>query len=123
MRWTKCRPDSPSRAAAVAALAGTALAGCAGHSAGASSSAAGALRTWASPGRRERCAPRVGPPPSAPEAGRCRDTGRECTALADEVLMLWAGVHGLLTLAAGPQLPLARRALLRLTDQMAGRAI
>jgi AcrR family transcriptional regulator len=47
-----------------------------------------------------------------------RDTDRECTAMADEVLILWAGVHGLLTLAAGPQLPLARRALLRLTDQM-----
>jgi AcrR family transcriptional regulator len=52
-----------------------------------------------------------------------RDTGRECTPLADEVLMLWAGVHGLLTLSAGPQLPLARRALLRLTDQMVSRAI
>ena len=52
-----------------------------------------------------------------------RDTGRECTVLADEVLMLWAGVHGLLTLSAGPQLPLARRALLRLTDQMVSLAV
>ena len=43
--------------------------------------------------------------------------------MADEVLMLWAGVHGLLNLSAGPQLPLARRALLRLTDQMVSRAI
>ena len=51
------------------------------------------------------------------------DTGRECTAIADEVLMLWAGVHGLLRLSAGPQLPLPRRELLRLTDQMVSRAI
>jgi len=44
-------------------------------------------------------------------AAMTSDTGRECTAMADEVLMLWAGVHGLLNLSAGPQLPLARRAL------------
>ena len=55
---------------------------------------------------------------TAVAAAISRDTGRECTALADEVVVLWAGVHGLLTLSAGPQLPLARRELLRLTDQM-----
>ena len=56
-------------------------------------------------------------------AATTRDTDRECTALADEVLVLWAGVHGLLTLSAGPQLPLSRRELLRLTDQMVSDAI
>lgn len=60
---------------------------------------------------------------AATAAAITRDTDRECTAMDDEVLMLWAGVHGLLALAAGPQLPLPRRELLRLTDQMVSLAI
>jgi AcrR family transcriptional regulator len=59
---------------------------------------------------------------AATAAAIARDTSRECGPMDDNVLTLWAGVHGLLTLAAGPQLPLPRRELLRLTDQMAGLA-
>jgi AcrR family transcriptional regulator len=60
---------------------------------------------------------------AAVAAAMTRDTGRECAGSSDEVLMLWAGVHGLVTLSASPQLPLTRRALLRLTDRMVGLAI
>ena len=87
--------------------------------------AAYALLYDASPEQPDPAEPRPGGMAigAAVAAAISRDTDRECTPLADEVLVLWAGVHGLLTLSVGPQLPLARRDLLRLTDQMVSGAI
>jgi len=56
-------------------------------------------------------------------AAIARDTNRDCTPMDDQVLMRWAGIHGLLVLAAGPQLPLPQREILRLTEQMVNLAI
>lgn len=60
---------------------------------------------------------------AATAAAITRDTNRECTPMDDRVVMLWAGIHGLLALAAGPQLPLPKRELFRLTERMVDLAI
>lgn len=60
---------------------------------------------------------------AATAAAITRDTDRECTPMDDQVLMLWAGIHGLLALASGPQLPLPQREILRLTEQMVSLAV
>lgn len=60
---------------------------------------------------------------AATAAAITRDTNRECSPMDDRVIVLWAGIHGLLALAAGPQLPLPQREILRLAEQMVDLAI
>ncbi len=51
------------------------------------------------------------------------DIGVDVAPMSDEVLMLWAGVHGLIALSTGPQLKLDRGRLGRLVDGMVANSV
>lgn len=51
------------------------------------------------------------------------DTGVDVVPMSDEVLMLWAGVHGLIALSTGTQLKLDRGRLGRLVDGMVANSV